>query len=896
MPDWTSLVRARIGSLPTDPAREADIVDELAQHVAEHHKELVRSGVDDGDAVALALAPLDDPARVAAEIARADRPRAVAPIPPPSGGSIVGNAARDIRYAVRLLRRAPGFSAAAIVTLALGIGANTAIFSVVRAVVLRPPPYRDPARLVTFLNSRSAKPGSITSSSLPDYEDWRRQLTSFEGLGLSSGWTFNIAGLELPERVFGARVTGSLFQVLGAQPLLGRGIEPDDDRPGTPEVIVLGHRVWQRLFAGDRAVVGRPVMMEGRPHIVIGVMPSRFRFPTDDTEVWGAIKDNMSGMPRNSRFMVAVGRLKPDVSMTSAQAELDTLSGQLETAHPESNKGWRARLAGVHEAIVGDTKPALIALVGAVGLVLLIACANVSNLLLARATARRRETAIRLALGAGHVRVIAQWLTENLVLSSIGGACGVALAYAAVHLIVAFGPSDVPRLDETTVDVAVLAYTLAVALLAGALPTVAPAIRACRTSSAAALKDGVGGYSAGSRGRSGAVLIVSEVALAMTLAVAGALVLKSFARLTAVAPGFDPQGVLSLKVFLGPPRYPTVSSEKQYLLSAMDRMAGIPGVESVASVSQLPMGDPATGQPFEVEGQPVAPSDRPSAAYRAVSASYFATLRIPILSGRAISDEDTETSAPVVVVNDATARRLWPRQDPIGQRIRWATGIQAFDRQWHTVVGVVADVKSRGLDKPEPPAIYQPFTQRVFPWLRWNTFVARTHGDPQSYARTIRQELTSIDPLQPIYQVVSLDSVVAQSVAARRFHTGLIDLFAALALGLCSVGVYGTINYWVTDRAREIGVRMALGATGGGIRFMVVGRALAFTAIGVATGIAMSAAMGRMLSTLLFDVRPFDPGMLATAALVVLTAGAVAAYIPARRASRLDPLSVIRGE
>jgi putative ABC transport system permease protein len=389
---------------------------------------------------------------------------------------------------------------------------------------------------------------------------------------------------------------------------------------------------------------------------------------------------------------------------------------------------------------------------------------------------------------------------------------------------------------------------------------------------------------------------VSEVALAMTLAVAGALVLKSFARLTAVAPGFDPRSVLSLKVFLGPPRYRTVSSEKQYLLSAMDRMAGIPGVESVASVSQLPMGDPATGQPFEVEGQLVAPSDRPSAAYRAVSASYFATLRIPILSGRAISDEDTETSAPVVVVNEAMVRRLWPRQDPIGQRIRWATGIQAFDRQWHTVVGVVADVKSRGLDKPELPAIYEPFTQRVFPWLRWNTFVVRTHGDPQSYARTIRQELTSIDPLQPIYQVVSLDSVVAQSVAARRFHTGLIDLFAALALGLCSVGVYGTINYWVTDRAREIGVRMALGATGGGIRFMVVRRALAFTAIGVATGIAMSAAMGRMLSTLLFDVRPFDPSTIATAALVVLAAGAAAAYIPARRASRLDPLSVIRGE
>jgi predicted permease len=432
-------------------------------------------------------------------------------------------------------------------------------------------------------------------------------------------------------------------------------------------------------------------------------------------------------------------------------------------------------------------------------------------------------------------------------------------------------------------------------VVAGVLPALVPVVHALRETTSAALKDGFGGYAA-ARGRGGALLIVGEVALAMTLAVAGALLLQSFARLTAVTPGFDTERILSLKVFLGPPRYRSVASEKQYVRAAMDRIASIPGVESVAAVSSLPLNDPSSAQRFDIEGRAMPPSDRPMASYRAVSSGYFSALRIPIVRGRGITDDDRDAGAPVMVVNDAMARRFWPNQDPVGQRIKWATGIEPVDRTWHTIVGVVADVKSSGLDKPEPPAMYEPYTQRVFPWLRWNTFVARTHGAPESYAQSIRHALAGLDPLQPVFQIASLEAVVSQSVSARRFNTALIDLFAALALALCAVGVYGTIGFWVAERTREIGVRMALGASRRRIRAMVVARATAFTGAGVAVGIALSLATGRMLSTLLFDVHPFDGFTIASVSLIVLATGAAAAYVPARRASALDPLTVIRGE
>jgi putative ABC transport system permease protein len=895
MHDWKAIVRARLEPLPLDAARAADVVDELAQHLAEHHAELVASGLSDDQALAAALAPLRDREGLVAEIARADRPRPSAPAPPPSRrGSVAGDCLRDVRYALRLLARAPGFALVAIVTLALGIGANVAIFSIVHAVVLKRLPYREADRVVVLLNSGPRGSGTMTSSSLPDYEDWQRQATSFESLGLLSGWTFNLTGREQPERLYGARVSGSLLPLLGTPPLLGRVIDAGDDRADRGEVVVLSYRLWRRLFAGDPNIIGRRLLLEGRPQIVVGVMPSGFLFPSDDTEIWAPLRDEMAGMPRDARFMVAVARLKPGVALASAQAEIDAISARLAAAYPQTNHGWRVQLSGVQDTLVGDVRSALFMLLAAAGVVLLIACVNLSSLLLARITSRRRETAIRLALGVSRARMVAQLVTENLVVSSIGGMAGVALAYAAVRLVVMLGPAKVPRLDAAGIDAAVLAFALALSLAAGAAPALAPAFHAARTRLQASLQEGFGGYATATRSRLGALLIVGEVAMAVTLAIAGGLLLKSFAALTSVSPGFDATRVLSLKVFLTPPRYLTIDSEKAFIRDALARLSSLPGVESTAAISQLPLGDPSSAERFEIEGRPPVPGEPLSAAFRAVSASYFGTLRIPVKRGRGLSEADRATAPFVIVVNDAMVKRFWPHQDPIGRRIRWVTDDR--DHRWLTIVGVAGEVKSDGLDKPEPPAVYAPYTQRVFPWVRSTSLVVRTHGEPMRSALAIRRALRTIDPDQPVYQLSSLDQVVARSVSEARFHTLLLDLFAALALILAAVGTYGTIGYWVMQRTRDLGVRMALGATRRTIALMVVGRSAALSTAGVLLGLGLSVATMRGLSAMLFAVGPLDPPTFIAVASCVTLTGVVAAYLPARRAARLDPLAVIRGE
>jgi putative ABC transport system permease protein len=810
----------------------------------------------------------------------------------------VRNIVNDARFGLRLLRRSPGFAAVAILTLALGVGANAAIFSVVHAVVLRPLPFLEPDRLLVFVTSRSdasapsVTSGSMTSSSLPDFDDWREQATSFDGLALLSGWTFNLTGRELPERIYGARVSGSLFPVLGAKPLIGRTIEPDDDRAGEDEVAVLGYALWQRLFGGDPAVIGQPLMMEGRPHFVIGVMPPGFHFPDTDTELWSAMKDNMTGMPRDGRFMVAAGRLKAGVSLATAQAEMDAIGAGLANAYPQSNRGWRTRLVTARNALVAGARPAMYLLLGAVGLVLLIACANLSNLLLARVAARTRESAVRLALGATRARIVGQMLAENLVVALIGGAAGVGLAYVATRTLVSLGPPDIPRLAETRVDATVLLFAFAVSIVAGAAPALVPALKASRVDLQPSLQEESGAAGGGVAQRAGAILIVAEIALAVTLAVAGGLLLRSFAAVTSTAPGFEAQGVLSLKVFLTPPRYRTIVQGHAFVRDALDRIAAVPGVESVATISQLPLGDPSSTLRFEIDGRSSGPDELPQTSYRAISASYFDVLRIPLLRGRALAAVDHESSQYVLVINDSMARRYFGDRDPIGQRIRWSRRDE--DQRWLTIVGVVADVKSTGLDRGEGPAVYAPYTQRLFTWLRWTSFTVRTHGEPLQYATPIRRALAGLDPNQPVYQVAPLQQVLSQSVATRRFNTLLLDLFAGLALLLAAVGVYGTIGYWVAQRTREIGVRMALGATRGAIAAMVVGKSAALTVAGVGIGIGLAMATTRLLSTLLFEVSPVDPLTFAAVSAFVTFLGIAAAYIPARRASRMDPVQVIR--
>ena len=806
----------------------------------------------------------------------------------------MSNFLHDVRFAFRSLLKAPGFAALAVLTLALGIGGNTAIFSIVHAVLLEPLPFAEPERVVVIHNSREGRSNGPFSSSLQDYEDWRAEKTVFERMAMLTYWSFNLTGREVPERVLGARVTGEFFNTLGAAPLLGRTLTPADDLPAAPETVVLGYRLWQRAFAADRNVLGQVIPFEGRPHTVVGVMPADFRFPADDIEAWAAVKDNMSGLQRHNRFLFIVGRLAPGVSHEQATAAMAAVSTRLQQAYPQSNKGQAAVPVPALRSLVGDVQQPLLVLLGAVGCVLMIACANVGNLLLARTAARQRESAIRTALGAGRMRLLRQFLAENLLLGLTGGVAGVALGYAGLRLLVGMHPGGIPRLDLVTLNPIVFGFALALSLATGALLSLIPAWQASQLDVQTALREGA--RSAGSRGRNliRNGLVIAEVALAVVLLVGGGLLLRSFAKLSAVEPGFAVSRSLLMSVFLTPPGYRTIPERVAYTDRALAGLQSAAGVEAVAAVTDPPLGEGWLSMSFYEEGSPKAIADSPLTGFRAVSEDYFRAMQIAMRGGRTFERADDADRPRVVVVNESFARLLWPNGDAIGKRVRWSDPQRDVGPM--EIVGVVADVRARGLEKSEGPVLYAPIRQITFPWMRWFTFVTRTSGDPRALVANLRAAAQSADPAKPLFAVRTLDEALDESLAERRFNMFLLQVFAALALLLAGVGIYGVVAYSVAQRTQEIGIRMALGAQQARVLRMVLSQGMAPTLAGIAAGILGSLGVTRFLMAQLFEVSPTDPVTLAAVAGGLAVVAALACLLPARRATQVDPVIALRSE
>ncbi|MGI9105206.1 MAG: ABC transporter permease [Pyrinomonadaceae bacterium] len=811
----------------------------------------------------------------------------------------MGTFYQDLKYGLRMLWKNRGFTVVAVFALALGIGANTAIFSVVNTVLLRPLPFVQPEQLLVLWGAEQGGGEQQRHvSSYPDFRDLRDQTGSLAYVSAYGRNGSTLAGDDEPEQISGAMVSADLFPLLGVGPALGRVFTREEDQPDGPRVIVLGYGLWQRRFGSDPKIIGRELQISGRSTTVVGVMPSGFKFPTDAerSDYWMPLASDATAATRlnnrGSHFLRIVGRLRPGVTLEGAQAELTTVASRLEQQYPETNTGLGVRLVSLHEDLVGRVRPALLVLLGAVGFVLLIACANVANLLLARAAARTREMAIRTALGASRWRVIRQLLTESLLLSLVGGGVGLLLALWGIDLLVGVSPADIPRAREIALDGRVLAFTVMVSLLTGIFFGLAPALHASKTNLNESLKEGSRGSTEGLRSnRVRSLLIVSEVALSLVLLVGAGLLIKSFLRLQQVDPGFKSKNVLTLNLSLPRIKYPEPERQKIFFREALGRMKSLPGVESIGAVNILPLSGNNRSNSFAIVGQPKpVPGQEPEADSRVISPDYFSALGIPLSRGRAFTQRDTQTTPLVLVVNETFARRFFPGAEALGQRVV----IDDDENKAREIVGVVGDVRHEGLDSPPEPEYYEPYQQTP---ERSMTFVARTNlNNPSALGGALRDALKSMDEDLYVPGMKTMDELRAGSVAERRFSTLLLGVFAGVALLLAAVGIYGVMAYSVMRRTHEIGLRIALGAQAADVLKLVVGQGMFLALVGVVVGLAASFALTRVMANLLYEVSATDPLIFAGIALLLAGVAFIACYIPARRATKVDPMIALRYE
>jgi putative ABC transport system permease protein len=843
-----------------------------------------------------------DDARLAALRSFGNRTRARELAYEVRGGGLLDALWQDLRYGARTLMKAPAFTLIAVVTLGLGIGANTAIFSVVNAVLLRPLDYKQPDQIFTLLNNGR---GPLSPANFLDFRD---QSDSFDQMAAAEAWSGTVVRDGHAESIRALRMGDGLFELLGVEPMLGRTLQSDDLQPGKSRVLVLSYKLWNRMFGGDPSVVGQPLTLSGETYTVVGVMPPGFQFPpfwSTRAELWGALDLRDRATSRAGSSLRIFGRLKPGWTVTQAQAEIDSINARLAASYPEFNAGMNIRVDPLNEKVVGNVRPTLLVLCGAVGFVLLIACANVACLLLARAAARQNESALRVALGASRWRITRQLLTESTMLALGGAVVGVVLAVAGVDLLkglLAGNTSSfsvrLPRLDGINVDGAALGFTLTISLVTGLLFGLAPALSASTTR----ISKVRGTANRGRRFRE--VLVVAELALALVTLIGAGLLMNSFLKLQAVDPGFEPRGLLAMTTSLaGATRYSGPARETFYR-RLTDRLAGLPGVVSVSAINHLPLAGDVWGTPLAIEGRPLpAPGEGVVATFRVCRPDYFRTMGIPLVSGSEFTDRDTPDAPKVIIINETLARAEWPDDEPIGKRVTLDDPRdKSSNPSWHTVVGVVKDVKQESWTDRPFNEIYLPFQQsrgffeRTSTQFASMTLVMRTNVDPLSLVAAAREAVKAQDRDVPVSDIVSGQQVIADRLWQQRFNLQLVALFGAVALIMASIGLYGVMSYSVNQRTQEVGVRMALGAQTGDVVRMIIGQGMKLTLLGVTLGLAGALAVTRLLTTLLFGVSTTDPVTFGVIAVLLTSIAFLACYIPARRAARVDPLVALRYE
>jgi putative ABC transport system permease protein len=895
MPDWRAELRLRLAELRLAPEREAAIVEELAHHLEDRYDDARVQGLSEAQAREAALAELSDPetlARAIATEARFPVAHQATPLGQPGAGALTG-LARDVRYGLRALRKNRGFTATAVLTLALSIGATTTIFSAVNAVLLRPMPFPHAERLATFWLTVPEKGLPQLDLTHGMFAFYREHARSFESMTAFASAGFNLTGTGEPERLTGTNVTSDFLTVLGIRPMLGRDFLPAEDTRGNNLVTLLSYELWQRRFAGDSSLVGRAINLNEIPTVVVGIMPPGFDYPKG-TELWVPLGLNPENL--TSWYLSAIGRMRPGITPGVAARGIASVNDDFERRHPEiygsdaQRRPARVVAMGFHDHLVRDVRRPLLVLVGAVGAVLLIACANLANLLLARATNRRREMALRCCLGASTRRIASQLFTESILLSLAGGAAGLGLAYAGVGILRHLAPPEAARFDQIRVDPTVMLFTLLLALVTGVAFGLAPALRGSRVQLRDAIGDGARGSASRTNRRLSDSFVVAQFALSLVLLVGAGLLLRSFRRLLDVDPGFRAEHVTTIRIGLPYRKYNTDTLARTFYAQLLERVRAIPEVRAAGVTTRVPFSRGNPQNDLLVEGIPPRQGEQaPVANYRQVSAGYFAAIGTPILSGRSFETTDDAGAPRVAIVDETVARRYWPGGSALGRRIRRSGDGQS----WMTIVGVVPNVKHTALDERPDFWVYQPFEQVT----QWTThIVVRSTSAVAPLAAALRREVAAIDPTIPIFEVQTLEDAVGRSLATRRITNSLLSAFAVLALFLAIIGIYGVMSISVNGRVREFGVRLALGAQPADVLGLVLRQGLLLAVAGIALGLLGAVSLTRFLRGLIFSVDPLDPVTFVSMALTLATAALVACWLPARRATRADPTVALRSD